>query len=311
MRKTVQWNQHQIGFTSAPIAFMILLIVSGALLVQCFQPPTDTPEDTTISKQSITRDGYIIELFATPEQQLQYTRKWYCDPGGKRTALELLIKRFPEAKSIRAEAELDLAYLTLGEDYRFADQAACLRAVKKYQKITSQYAGLLSVCAKACWYMGWIYTDILKQKRKGLAYYQIIVKRYPDAILTLSPPVPWAGKVLPQAIEKPKPVYQYPIYKWRNIALLEIIRNSDNEDEKWTAFEELWSHERDSLAMGYAFRFLIKDSSSLAQKTAAKASEYLKTRQFSPPIAEEVRIALESLKFKAHPSPKKGRLRLP
>ena len=237
------------------------------MLVQCTQPPIDDTKETTAALQTVTRDGYAFELFATPEQQLQYSRTWATDPNKKRVALELLIERFPDAKAIRADAELELAYLALGADYRFADSAACQRALAKYQRIASQYTDLPSVCAKAHWYMGWIFADLLKQRRKAIDHYQMIIDHYPDATLS-------------------------------SIALLEIIRKSENEDEKWIAFEKLWSGDRTSLAMGYAFRALVNDSPSLAQKVATRANIYLDAELFSRPIAEEVRIALESRKLR-------------
>ena len=283
-----------------------MLITWGALLIQCTQQPLDAAKATTAPPKTIVRDGYNLERFATAEQQLQYTRSWLTDPDEKKVALEFLIENFPRAKTVCAEAELELAYLALGFDYRFADSAACLRAIEKYQHIVSQHPDLPQVCAKAQWYMGWICADLLSEKREGIAHFQTIVEKYPDATLSLKPPVPWVGAVLPQAIDKPMAVYDYPIYKWSSIALLEIIRNSDQNEEKWKAFNRLWSRDRTCLAMGFAFRDLLNNSPALAQKVAAMASDYLKAGLHSQPIAEEVRIALESLRSKKAAASEQG-----
>jgi hypothetical protein len=298
MPENNKWILRPTGPSYTSFALLAVLIAWSTLLVQCTQGPIDTKKEATAPLQTTIRDGYTFQLFATPEQQLQYTRTWFSDPNEKRVALELLLERFPEAKTVRAEVELELAYLSLGVDYRFADSAAGLRAIEKYRQIALRYSDLPSICAKAHWYMGWIYADLLNKKPEAISHYQTIVKEYPDATLSLKPPVPWAGLVFPQAIEKPMAVYQYPTYKWSSIALLEIIRNSENEDEKWIAFEKLWTGDRSSLAMSYAFRSLVNDSPALSRKVAARADAYLEAGQVSQPIAQEIRIALKSLKSK-------------
>jgi hypothetical protein len=300
MRENCKGIHSRFGPSHAHLALLAILIAGSALLIQCTEQPAAPIKSATesVGVETVTRNGYTIELFATPEQQLQFTRTLFADSNQKRTALEVLIERFPEAKTVCAEAELELAYLVLGDDYRFSDSAACLGAIEKYQQIASHYGDLPPVCAKAHWYMGWIYADLLKQKRKAILHYQLIVKRYPDATLSLKPPVPWVGSVLPQAIEKPMAVYEYPNYKWSSLALLEIIRISTDEDEKWNSFEKLWSGDRASLAMEFAFRALVVDSPSLAQRVAPRARVYLEAQLFSQPIAEDIRAALESLNSK-------------
>ncbi len=297
MQKKVKNPRNKTGLWHAGIIWAVMLTLWGAVLVQCTRRPAQNPANDTVSLQRITREGYAFEHLATPEQQLQYTRTWFTDPKEKRVALELLIELFPQAKSIRAQAELELAYLALGDDYRFTDPAACRRALEKYGHIASEYTDLQSVCAKAHWYMGWIYADLLKQPRKAIEHYQVVVKRYPEALLNLKPPVPWVELVLPQAIKKPMAVYEYPAYKWSSIALLEIIRNSDNEEEQWHAFEKLWSDDPTSLTVGYAVRKLVNGSPSLALKVALRTGVHFKDRPFSRPMAEDVRRMLQSLKI--------------
>lgn len=313
MRDIPKWIHLRIGCSHVcrSMALAAVLMASSALLIQCKAQPSGGTQDTAASVQTITRSGYTFEIFTTPEQQLHYARTWFSNPNEKRAALELLLEYFPRAKNVRAQAELELAYLDLGGDYRFADSAACLRAIDKYQAVAAQYVDLPSICAKAHWYMGWIYADLLNHKRNAIAHYQTIVKQYPDETLSLKPPVPWVALVLPQAIEKPVAVYEYPIYKWSSIALLEIIRNTECEEEKWIAFETLWSQDRASLAMGYAFRELVCDSPLLAQKVAARAGVYLEARLFSKPIADEVRAALKSLNAGEAASSKQGTQRAP
>jgi tetratricopeptide (TPR) repeat protein len=238
------------------------------------------------------RNGYAIEIFETAEDQLRYARAWFSDPQEKQAALEVLIEQYPEANTVRAEAELELAYLALGADYRFADEGACLLAIGKYQRIAVQFSRLADICAKAHWYMGWIYADLLRQNSKAVIHFQTIVSRYPDATLRLESPVPWVSLVMPQFENQPQVVYERPVYSWRSMALLEIIRNSEDQEEQWVAFEKLWSSDITGAATGHALRALLLGSPGLAKKAVGHAQFYLQAQLFSGPMAAEIRAVL-------------------
>jgi len=280
---------------SAWKALMPVLITLTMAFIQCNEPPHESFQKQRMEPETITYNGYSILFYSTPEEQLRYAQEWSSDSQERRAALEVLIQRFPESKSVRAEAELELAYLALGTDHRFADEAACKQALEKYRQIIARYSNLAAVCAKAHWYMGWIHSDLLGQKRIAIEHYQTIAQRYDEARLNLEPPVPWVSLVLPQTKNETPAVYERPTYRWGSIALLEIIRNSTHEEEKWQAFQTLWLDYNDSLATGYALRALLHGPPSLSEKVAGYAQTHLQAKLLSRPLAEDIQTALIAL----------------
>ena len=240
----------------------------------------------------VSGDTGAMASFATATEQLRHARAWFSDTGEKRAALKGLLDRYHEANAVRAEAELELAYLALGADYRFAPPSACLQAVAEFRRVADQYPELPDICAKAHWYMGWIYADLLHKKPEALVHFHIIVDRFAAATLKIEPPVPWVSLVLPQAADQPRAVYDGPAYSWRSMALLEIIRDSDAEHEKWAAFQLLWKQDRPGVATGHALQILLQGPATLARRTVPYARLCLKTKSFSRPLAEEIEAAL-------------------
>ncbi len=269
-----------------------LLMLSGAAPTHGDSPPDNSDFTSGSAHRTVTRNGYDIYIFDSAEKQWRYARAWCFDPMKKQAALEALIEYFPGAKSICAEAELELAYLVLGPDYRFADRTACLKAIEKYRQIAARFSEMPAIGAKAHWYMGWIYADLLNQKDSALTHFQMIVSHYPDAALKREFSVPWVSLVLPHIVNEPRTVYERPVYSWRSMALLEIIRNTEDEGAKWAAFEKLWADDRTGPATGPALRHLLHGSRALRQKAAEFAQSYLHARLFSQPLAEEIRQVL-------------------
>lgn len=263
--------------------------------LQCNEPPLESTQTHRAAPQPVVYDDSSILLFPTAEEQLNYAQQFPSDSRKRRAALEVLIQNFDTPTSIRAEAELELAYWTLGADHRFAGEEACRMALDKYRRIIAHYPDLAAVCAKAHWYMGWIYADLLKRKPAAIEHYQTIVQHYPETRLNLEPPVPWVSLVLPQTRNQIPTAYERPTYRWGSIALLEIIRNSDLEEEKWQAFETLWSDYNTSLAMGYALRDLLHGPPPLYDKAVGYAESYLAAKHLSRPLAEDIKTALQTL----------------
>jgi hypothetical protein len=127
---------------------------------------------------------------------------------------------------------LNLAYLALGRDYRYASPAQCHIAIGKYKKILSEFSDLPTICAEANWYIGWILADLLDEPGKASTYFQTVVAQYPDITLHLKPAVPWMSLILPQVDKRPQAVYERPIYCWSSIALLELVRTSEKQADK-------------------------------------------------------------------------------
>ncbi len=284
-------------FNRRYLVFLVCLSVGLLIAYALLEAPGDKRSNNIYSssrsvRKTVLRNGYDIEIFDSAEAQWRYARACYFDPKKKQAALEVLVEFYPTAKLIRAEAELELAYMTLGADYRFANRIACLSAIEKYRRITDEFSELPAVEAKAHWYMGWIYADLLGQKSRALAHYQTIVSHYPNAAFKLESPVPWLTLVLPQPPEERQRIYEHSVYSWRSIALLEIIRNTKDEKAQWTALKMLWSDDRNGPATGPALKHLLRESHTLRQKASAITRSALEARLFSPPIAKEIHHAL-------------------
>lgn len=282
------------GTRLGSLARVALAVVCAAVLLQCGGGDSGVHEaNRSDLPRSEMHNGYAIPLFEAPDDQLRHARAWFSDTQEKRAALEVLIERFPDARSVRAEAELELAYLSLGADHRFATPTECRDAVDRYRQVLSDYADIPAICAKANWYIGWILADLLLEHRKAVPYFQAIVHRYPQAALNLKSPVPWVSLVLPQIAQRPHTVADQPDIYWAGIALLELVRIGEHEADRWSAFQKLYSEYPRSPATGFAMRELLNSSGSLARKAAPLAQAYLDAGFFSRPLAREIPGLLE------------------
>jgi hypothetical protein len=97
------------------------------------------------------------EVRGSPCKALRYALARFDDPRAKKASLEVVIDQFPHDQAVRAAAEMELAYLILGADYRFATPGQCHRAIEAYRRVLVDHAELPAVCAKANWYIGWIW----------------------------------------------------------------------------------------------------------------------------------------------------------
>lgn len=268
--------------------FVVVLIAYGAIFIQCKGEAMGGAETKAASPISVVRGGFTIALLETPEAQLRHAQTRFADPREKKASLEVVIDQFPAAREVRASAEMQLAYLILGVDYRFATSEQCRMAIEAYRQVLVAHADLPAVCAKANWYIGWILADLLNQRREAANYFFAILETYPETKLSLKPPVPWVSLVLPRSEDRPQTVYDRPTIFWGSLALLELIRISDTEVEKWLAFTKLYARYPTSLATAYAMRELLMGSPWLAQKTVAYAKAHLKAMRFRRPLADEI-----------------------
>lgn len=265
------------------------------VLLHCGRPDSDTPEPVALTPRTLVRDGYTIQLFPTPEEQLRYAKRWFYDLKEKRAVLEALIENFHDARRVRAEAELELAYLALGTDYRFANPRECRLAIGHYKEVLESYEDLPDIRAKAIWYIGWILSDLLDEPQNAASYYQKVVDEYPNVTLSIKPPVPWVSLVLPQVEDRPQAVYARRTYYWASISLLQLVRIHDDEKRKWSAFEKLYSDYRSSLATAYAIRDLLKAAPEMARKTLPLAKKHLESMLFHRSMAREISRLIDEI----------------
>jgi hypothetical protein len=276
------------------LRFALVFIISCAWLLHCKGEETGARLKVP-TPNTIVRDGFEIELLGSPEAQLRYALARFDDPRAKKASLEVVIDQFPHDQAVRAAAEMELAYLILGADYRFATQGQCHRAIEAYRRVLVDHAELPAVCAKANWYIGWILAELLEAPREAATYFLTIVDTYPDAKQSLIPPVPWVSLVLPQSEDRPQTVYDRPTHFWGSLALLEMIRLGETDGEKWAAFRRLHTRYPRSLATAYAMRELLMGSPALARKTVPYAKTHLKAMYFRRPLADEIPKLIERI----------------
>ena len=293
-------NNHYLSFRNFcrklfPFCLIAMMASFIIAIIQCNDPTVESTQHSITIQKTISHKKYSVEIFPSPEEQLRYARSRFSDPEERRAALEVLIERFPEINTVRGKAELEMAYLALGPDHRFATTDVCTQSLKIYRQIIMRFSDLPAICAKAHWYTGWIHADLMNQKRLAIAHYQTIIHRYPGAKLETESPVPWVSFVMPQTKPSDATVNKRTNCHWASLALLEIIRNSDQEEEKWRAFQTLWSDYHDSLATGHALCALLRERTAISQKVAGNAKYYLENQNLRQSLAEEIRISLKNL----------------
>jgi hypothetical protein len=234
--------------------------------------------------------GFQIPVFSSPDEQLNYTQSWFDSQDEKKASLLAVARLFPDATGQRAAAALDLSYQLLGQDYRLAASEICLEAIKNYREIIEEFQDLPEICAKAYWYMGWIFCDLLKDKKQGIEMYQIVVIHYPEMKLNRSPAVPWITIVAP-IDNTDNQSHSTTSQFWADIALVEIIRNAEETDTVRKAFSHLWAGHRNSQNIGVALRLLLQRQ-DLDQETIPFAQEYLQEKTANPSLQNDVRDAV-------------------
>ncbi|RTZ99803.1 MAG: hypothetical protein DSY90_00465 [Deltaproteobacteria bacterium] len=238
------------------VTLWLLLFFSGC------QP--DDPRSIEPAPRSITTEfnGFTIPVYPTATEQLAYAKSRFANTKEKEAALKLVLKRFPQDMNASALARLDLAYLALGADYRLADQTACRRALAQYHQITRTYAGLKGVCAKAYWHMAWIYTDLLGEKRRGIAIYRQVASQFPSELITVESPASWLQLMYPERPDQALVTDDRQLNSWSELARLEIIKNEDDPVQRRQVLMTLCSRNRTGPATGLALLSVLNSSHS-------------------------------------------------
>lgn len=250
-------------------------------------PGTGPAVETTLA----TRKGFTFPLFATATEQLSYAKSLVVNPLEKSAALNLVIEHFPQDRRYQGEARLELAYLHLGRDFRLADQQACQRALSAYEEIAREFAELPAIRAKAYWYMAWIYTDLLKEKRNGLALYALLAEKHPEDNFSRIFPVPWLKLVFPDPKIKPYTADDRYSHSWAGLALLEIVRNADEPETQEKAFQKLWLDHRHSLTTGYALKEILRSGHPM-DDMAALIDEYIRGNTINTALNKDLLAGL-------------------
>lgn len=224
----------------------------------CDSPPSHLP----IPKPElpvVSFEGYNIPKFPTAQGQLNYARSFFSDINEQKAALRMVCRLFPGAGTACGTADLTLAYMHLGNDYRFAPRTAMLRAIDAYRGIIQSYPDHPKILVKAHWYLGWIFCDLLGEAGEGLAYFRRITSDWPGLPMALSPPVPWVSLVFPAGPAAPPADEAKPRKQWGALALLEIIRHTPDRREAFQAFDRLMGAYKTDTATAMAARLMLSD----------------------------------------------------
>jgi len=263
----------------APKLHIPLLLL--LLLFAACRPSTVEKESTESTYQFMDIDTFHIPILATPEKQLAYARSTFAESAEKVAALKAIKLMYPNDRQTSGMAAMELAFLQLGDDYRFAGEHQCTLAVKNYLAILDEYSDLPEVAAKVLWYLGWISCDLLDDRKTGMAYYQRIVDRYPEERLTFLPPAPWLT-ILFEDGKEPQAQYPKSALLWADLARLEIIRNTTDDKRAYHSFSALLQGTSKDRFGGLALKILV------TRHGFTPESEQLVKNYLSSPTADEV-----------------------
>jgi len=280
-------NSH---FSPARLIIALMLFSMITSLMICTAGYGSEPAFLPIKKSKLPIvyfKGFNIPRFPTAQGQLNFAKSWFAHGSEKRAALRIVSKLFPRARLQCGNAALVLAYMNMGDDYRFAAKKDFLKAITDYRKILDQYSDQPVIMAKAHWYLGWIHCDLLSEKTKGIVHFKIIASHYPGVTMELSSPVPWVSLVYPLNPVREKKTIQTPEKHWAGIALLEIIRHAPTPAEAITAFDALWAGYKNSVETGFALKIMLENP-LLTGHIRSRLPLFLARNIANPYLAEEL-----------------------
>jgi len=244
--------------------FITIILFFGFLLNSCSE------EHVSLSLvQSelphINFQGFNIPKFPTALGQLNYAKSGFVDSKEKKAALEIIPSLFPESQVQCGHAALNLAYMKLGHDYRFANQHDFYNAISSYHEVIRNYPKYPQILVQANWYLGWIHCDLLNSKKTGMKYFWHIVKTWPETKMGISSPVPWVSLVYPSVMKSEQSAKSKKSVYWAGLALLEIIRHTENKDESLKAFDLLWEKYNKTILTGLALNLMLENKEVKAE----------------------------------------------
>ncbi len=249
-------HRRNLGTQNGLLRCSLVILLLALLLISCSEAPSENSE-TVAEQRFVEISGRRVPVFLSAEEQLNYSRSWFAETDDKKAALRALVQLYPEKRQYSALAELDLAYLELGGDYRFAPEHAAFTALKAYKEVLRNYAEFPYVQAKAYWYIAWIYSDLLQDIHKGLEYFQRVAHDFPNEQVVLLPSAPWVSIIYPDEEDIGKTLYSPPANYWAALALVEIIRYTENDETAWQSFLSLWRNYRETVSVGFGLRLIL------------------------------------------------------
>jgi len=233
----------------------------------------------------MTQDGIKIPRFSSAAGQLNHAASGFRNKKEKRAALRAVTTLFPQNLLEGGHAALGLAFLHLEPDYRFAKPIDIRKSVNDFQTVLKEYAPFPDVQAKAHWYLGWIYTVLDGEPKKGLQHFWTIVKDFPEVPVNLSLPVPWVNLVYSDLQTDASPLPIRPKF-WSQIALLEIVRHGSRA-EAIEAFNILYNRFFPSIETGFALKSMLANP-GLASHVLYRVSAYLARQTTNPYLVRDI-----------------------
>ncbi len=279
---------------------LLLLMLLPALLVHnigCTSPP----ENLNTAKTDLpirVQDGYEISQFPSAGGQLNFAKSGFTEKKKKKAAYRAVLTLFPEDHLECGHSSIGLAYLHLEPDYRFASPLEISKAANDFKDIIEDFTTLPDVLAKAHWYLGWIYTDLMKTPEKGLVHYWQIALDFPDIPMNMSPPAPWVNLVYPTALILKDQKPSSPQKLWAEAALLEIVRNTRDNSQAIKAFDLLYDRFFSTPATGLALKAMLADPVArpeLAAHALPKIEPYLSRNKDNLYLARDIRTLAEGI----------------
>jgi hypothetical protein len=236
--------------------------------------------------------GLRINVFDTAQAQLAWAASLQDDPERTRIALQFILHHFADNRTACGQAELRLAYLELGQDFRLTGPAACERAARSYAVIADHYADIPWIRAKALWYRGWILADLLHRPARALPLFEQVAAEYGEVAVKPSLDEAWRAPLSPE-IRQQKSFEILEEVTWSEPALLKIIEHSPDPDRQITAFRSILRRGVSDRITGRAILQLLQQVPPSPVVVRA-AHGYVNTGKDSF-LKKDIRIRLEQL----------------
>ncbi len=273
--------------------FCVTLLVP---LAACRQQSTVTDKSNRELPRLLRYQKISLPVFDSAREQLAYAYSLPTGSERQKKAFRFVAEHFPEDRLICGRALLQSAYLELGEDYRLSDRDSRRRALFSYMEIAGEYDDIGAVRAKALWYMGWIHSDLLGERERGLALYRLLAEEFgTETPPRPEEPTPLVSFVYPQA--RNNDANGEPPPSWPALALLEIIKNEAEMKDRLRAMNRLLALEAGGRAAGLGLLHLLRGNADNKALRAA-ARDYLAGKNINPALASDIRAILNNYQKK-------------
>lgn len=240
--------------------FLILFLAPPLCLCLCLsscKTSSDLPDSKTDTYEFISLNNFQIPRLNGAKQQLTYGLSSFEDPENKKAALEAVLHLYPDKNVQTGLAALELGYLRLGQDFRLTTKENVEQACQNYGEIVKEYNSIPEIVAKALWYQGWIYSDLLDDFDSGKKTYHRLIKQYPKQKIRLHPPPPWLSLHSEDTPKSHKPYFSQSKLTWAAMAWLEILRHEKTEQDGKKAFANLQQHDAAGILFVPAIRIMV------------------------------------------------------